>query len=75
MVEAIFDKVLYVQYGLLNGKNTNIRLTQAYKDRAPSLYLNGDGVDQDTYTALELFVKAANLGNTDAYKSLINLYV
>lgn len=42
IVVATYDKVLYVHYGLSDGKNTNIRLTSTYKDRAPSMYLNGD---------------------------------
>ena len=42
IVVATFDKVLYVHYGLSDGKNTNVRLTNEYNDRAPSLYLNGN---------------------------------
>lgn len=42
IVIATFDKVLYVHYGTSDGRNTNIRLNNTNKDRAPSLYLNGD---------------------------------
>ena len=42
VVTATFDKVLYVHYGTSDGRNTNIRLNDTNKDRAPSLYLNGD---------------------------------
>lgn len=42
IVVAKFDKVLYVHYGLSDGKNTNVRLNNTYKNRAPSIYLNGD---------------------------------
>lgn len=54
IVVANFDKVLYVHYGLSDGKNTNVRLTadDEYNDRAPSLYLNGNSNLKNTSTAV-----------------------
>lgn len=49
---ATFNKVLYVHYGLSDGKNTNVRLTNIHKDRVPSLYLNGDSKLKNTSASI-----------------------
>lgn len=49
---ATFNKVLYVHYGLSDGKNTNVRLTNIHKDRVPSLYLNGDSRLKNTSASI-----------------------
>lgn len=41
-VKVTFDKVLYVFSGTGNSGSYNVRLTNNYKEKAPSLYIGGD---------------------------------